>query len=780
MAWTKARVRISLLAGISVLIAGIFCLGVYASLEGLQAEAKAAGRYLCRDCGQHLDSGDGSHTKVCGTYVQHSTTYACDTCGGSFSSKTGHSRMVSRNCATDVDHYSCTRCGTVSESSHTITVNRNCASADGYNCSICGHVETSSHSIACTGSWKCTGTDSYIVCPSCGSAESRPDLPCSKCGKTNPMPVHVYYVCRVCSASRTDTMVPKDGVATYTTEGSHNRISCSGSTSVHYYCSGCREYKTDSSCFHGATVACYGNITAFYRCSECRRVTEENCIHSVSEGCPADSWSSSSSYRCSGCGSEGSGGVHTVSCLGQIVDAVHTLTYDISSNGGTGAPPPAMPGIEDGIVLDSGNSCWNEKAEKTGYGFVGWNTDQDAHKGLSELAVDGDKTLYAIFRKKVCATMHDISGEEEVTSREEAYLWNKEAKASITFPALHGRKGWTAVGWTADKSNSLKEVFQAGSSTDISGDMDFYALYRNTVSFPVDADGDGVAESMESADIYSNTGNAEGMEEGEGTVILPSKEPTKEGYVFGGWKDKNGDAVISQPVIYDEPQRLKKCAFGRDGYGFLGWSGEKSSERETYADGQEVVNLASESGAVVDLYAVFAPHRYEIIYEGCSGAEKEVRVDTSEMRDMRFKANWQEIISVSVPAASDLTRNGGKTKDTAYLLVMNDSLTDINLSAGFGDFSEGNYGLVTREEDDATRWSDISSRSRKIALYMEGDAGRKKYAGEDADMMDFPVIQGQEADLVTLVCRHAPGVIEGKKGCDIGRYAVEWQVALAK
>ncbi len=545
-----------------------------------------------------------------------------------------------------------------------------------------------------------------------------------------------------------------------------------------------------------------------------------------------------------------------VSCPGRIVEAVHTLTYDISSNGGTGAPPPAIPGIDDGAVLDSGNSCWSEKAGRPGYGFVGWNTDRDAHRGLSELTMDGDKTLYAIFRKKVSAAMHDILGEEEETRKEEAYLWNGEAKAEITFPAIHQREGWTAVGWTVDRSNSLEGVFQAGSRTDISGDADFYALYRRTVSFPVDADGDGVAESTESADIYSNAGNAEGMEEGEGMVSLPSKEPLKEGYVFEGWKDEHGDgsiyrpgermpvkgdsvlaavyapisytvkfhdgdaggAAISQSFAYDEPQRLKKCAFGRDGYDFLGWSGEKSSERETYADGQEVVNLASESGAVVDLYAVFAPHRYEIIYEGCSGAEnankssytvndaafalkmparrgclflgwtssreqvpeKEVRVDTSEMRDMRFKANWQEIISVSVPAASDLTLNGGKTKDTADLLVMNDSLTDISLSAGFGDFSEENYGLVTREEDDATRWSDISSRSRKIALYMEGDAGRKIYAGEDADMMDFPVIQGQEAGSVTLVCRHAPGVIEGKKGCGIGRYTVEWQVALAK
>ena len=61
-----------------------------------------------------------------------------------------------------------------------------------------------------------------------------------------------------------------------------------------------------------------------------------------------------------------------------------------------------------------------------------------------------------------------------------------------------------------------------------------------------------------------------------------------------------------QSFEYDEAAKaLTENAFVRLGYNFLGWSADASATEATYTDKQAVQNLATESGAVVNLYAVW-------------------------------------------------------------------------------------------------------------------------------------------------------------------------------
>lgn len=72
--------------------------------------------------------------------------------------------------------------------------------------------------------------------------------------------------------------------------------------------------------------------------------------------------------------------------------------------------------------------------------------------------------------------------------------------------------------------------------------------------------------------------------------------------------DANGGTGTMEPqdMVYGEPQRLFDCAFAREGYSFAGWNTAADGTGTAYADGVEVVNLASEDGVTVTLYAQWA------------------------------------------------------------------------------------------------------------------------------------------------------------------------------
>ena len=131
-------------------------------------------------------------------------------------------------------------------------------------------------------------------------------------------------------------------------------------------------------------------------------------------------------------------------------------------------------------------------------------------------------------------------------------------------------------------------------------------------------------------------------------------EPTKEGYTFTGWTGTDVAAAETKPytvptgvrhdleftahyrennytivfdgneatsgttasmsVKYDEAQNLTANGFARTGYTFDGWSTQADGEGTSYADEQEVKNLAADDGATITLYAKWNPTQYTIIF----------------------------------------------------------------------------------------------------------------------------------------------------------------------
>ena len=216
-------------------------------------------------------------------------------------------------------------------------------------------------------------------------------------------------------------------------------------------------------------------------------------------------------------------------------------------------------------------------------------------------------------------------------------------------------------------------------------------------------------------------------------------EPTaKVGYVFGGWwtgpngsgrrvraqdvvqsgdsalyehwlanaytvrfNANGGDGVMSsQAFEFDEEKALDACALTKVGHSFAGWATNVVGE-VVYADCQEVVNLASEDGAAVDLYAVWRINSYSITFDYGYDGRKDTATQeygtaivvpdgvdregytflgwrpavpsTVPAMDVVFVAQWEED-SVPIPPVAEtwvvmLDANGGSLKSSPRKVV---------------------------------------------------------------------------------------------------------------
>ena len=148
-----------------------------------------------------------------------------------------------------------------------------------------------------------------------------------------------------------------------------------------------------------------------------------------------------------------------------------------------------------------------------------------------------------------------------------------------------------------------------------------------------------------------------------GTVDISMYVPTRLGYTFTGWfeSDDNGETLAVAPVdkntvytsdtklyagwransytvsyhdkytsdlLLPDPQTFMYGVSGniteqeitRNGYSFAGWSLSEDAAQVDYLPGQEVLSLASEDGAEIKLYAVWAANNYTIAFDANGGS----------------------------------------------------------------------------------------------------------------------------------------------------------------
>ena len=180
----------------------------------------------------------------------------------------------------------------------------------------------------------------------------------------------------------------------------------------------------------------------------------------------------------------------------------HTVTYNYSQNGGTSASvTTATVGEGDAISL-------SPTATKSGYTFLGWNTNANATSALSSLTMStSNVTLYAIYRKTLTVTYKDGAG----TTSNSAYAYNNATSASIKLltPRTYqdGCGGaswnyvWTALGWSTGTTANGSVNYSSGQTITISSNMTLYGQYRKVVRVLYTGNG-GSCTRTQSKDYY--------------------------------------------------------------------------------------------------------------------------------------------------------------------------------------------------------------------------------------------------------------------------------------
>ena len=152
----------------------------------------------------------------------------------------------------------------------------------------------------------------------------------------------------------------------------------------------------------------------------------------------------------------------------------YTVTYDATTNGGSTAKQTASTKYKTSVDL-------TKKAEKTGYEFVGWNTNKDATSALASYEMPNhDVTLYAIYKKTLTATFNYYNSKSETRT---VTIYNNATSGSITSPtALGTPSGYTFRHYSTSNAANAAKTIDANSAVVLTSNQTYYASYQKTVT----------------------------------------------------------------------------------------------------------------------------------------------------------------------------------------------------------------------------------------------------------------------------------------------------------
>lgn len=159
--------------------------------------------------------------------------------------------------------------------------------------------------------------------------------------------------------------------------------------------------------------------------------------------------------------------------------AEHTVTYDFKTNNGLSAGKTSAK-LEEGETVDL-----SVVSSKAGYEFIGWNTNSNAHEGLTSLKMGtSDITLYAIYKKDIVATFNYWNGSTTEEEQKTGTVYNNETTISITTPAIANANKdgliYTPRGWSEQNVGNGSIVATSGGNLNVSDSKEYYALYEGS------------------------------------------------------------------------------------------------------------------------------------------------------------------------------------------------------------------------------------------------------------------------------------------------------------
>ena len=271
---------------------------------------------------------------------------------------------------------------------------------------------------------------------------------------------------------------------------------------------------------------------------------------------------------------------------------------------------------------------------KKGYDFCGWYSGEDlVNDGVYKNV--GDINLKASWKAINYKITYDLKGGSLIKTNPSSYTIESN-NIILNNPT---KLGYEFIGWTGtDISKPSKGVIIYSNST---GDRTYTANWEFS----------GYKINYHLNGGINDENNPIGFTIASENIYL--KNPTKEGYIFGGWYkneffsadskvtmiptgstgdidiyakwtpitysvkfNANGGSGVmnNQLFTYDIEQNLDENKYTRTGYTFLGWSNSKNDIVSKYTDKATVVNLGNEQGDLVEFYAIWKANTNKITF----------------------------------------------------------------------------------------------------------------------------------------------------------------------
>lgn len=211
----------------------------------------------------------------------------------------------------------------------------------------------------------------------------------------------------------------------------------------------------------------------------------------------------------------------------------------------------------------------------------------------------------------------------------------------VRLPANPEKEGYTFVGWTNEAGNLLTEGTKL--TDDLALKAEWISKDSQTVSVSFDADLDFGASNIT-------------LEKGN-TIILPMT-PFKEGYIFCGWVDENGNLIVNNYILNNDIV-IKAL-----------WISEKADAVKVTYDtdgGNKIDSIVIENGRIILLPNTPTKAGY-VFDHWVDGSGNVVTKDTVVSKDITIKALWKK--PYTCPSGCTPIGDGSKcTKITTKDLV---------------------------------------------------------------------------------------------------------------
>lgn len=218
-----------------------------------------------------------------------------------------------------------------------------------------------------------------------------------------------------------------------------------------------------------------------------------------------------------------------------------TIILDSATNGGAVGSVQSVD-VTCGLNSTVSVNVTPYTATKSGWEFIGWNTDKDAKSGTKSgnITTGLASTLYAVYKSSVTANFYYMNADgSDGMQTVSADIYNNENSAAVSCSNYKNSvvklgKTYTFVGWNrADTATS--PAFTDNSVDVVYGTTSYlYAVYTTTHTLSYDANGGSNAPEGVSVTAGANY-NATTVD--TASVIITSDVPSRTGYSIIGWAD---------------------------------------------------------------------------------------------------------------------------------------------------------------------------------------------------------------------------------------------------